>query len=562
MKKELVKFRFGFLLLLIIFSVGRLFAQPGNMKTGTMPVEKLHLISDRDVYCVDEVIHLKLINRANDQGSNIDWSNVAYCEIITPDGRSVCKEKLMFVAHGASGDLIIPHDILSGNYYLCGYTRWMRNQSPYSYAYKPVKIINPFTTGLNPNVAGSEKSVRFSSFRNEINKCISIDKPDSVFSRNSDIQIRLRTTCDVGLQDQLSVSVVRKGTHHSLTFHADDDAQPIKAICYIPETRGVSLSGKVINRADSLPVPYARVWMTLFTTNPLTRQTYTDSIGNFYFDLGVECGQYDLYIQATSNKEGVVPIVLVDNDFSGQKITLPYIPFEINDEDRKLYEDVIINSQLQNIFHQYSSTPDSLKISFDHLFYGKPDFVLKFDQFIELPSVKDYVSELMPNIRLKKIDSKNYLKIYSTNPDMAYYEPLVMVDLVKFDDAESILKLSPKQIDRVEVVKVPYLKGDNIYGGIIHFITKTFDFSTISFPEGGIMLDYDLIGKSVGFPEYCKSAPIVGNCLYWEPSFRVDAEGSVIHFNTGSECGEYDIVIEGLDKDNTPFEVIDSFVVR
>jgi hypothetical protein len=301
------------------------------------------------------------------------------------------------------------------------------------------------------------------------------------------------------------------------------------------------------------------------TKEPVTRENLTDQNGNFYFDLGTEAGHYDLFISATTYKENVEPVICVDNDFSFSKLNLPFIPFEILDHDRALYEHVIVDGQLENLFTIKENKSDTIKFSFENLFYGKPDFVVKFSEFIDLPTIEDYINELMPNISLRKVGSNRFLKMYSDIDDMAFFEPLIMLNLIKFNDAENILKLSPKQIDRVEIIKEPYLRGEMIYGGIIHFITKSANFSEVNYPDGSVFVEYNLLNENneMSSDDVDTSNPIVGNCLYWNPSLCFDSNGkSVIHFNSGSETGQYEVIIQGIDNDNNLFYIKDSFSVK
>jgi len=550
-------------LVLLLSLQAKSFAQSFN--NDSLIFEQLYLISDRDIYCVDETIHVKIYCQYSSQTKGLDWSNVVYCELITPDGRPVVKNKFLVSNKCALGDLSIPRSVISGNYYLRSYTKWMRNQSPYSYNYKQIKIVNPFSIEVIPNIVSKDDKIKVENSEKQKTDFVSITKSDSAFLRNELVQLTIKTKRGDFLPNSTTLSVVKKGTNHSNYLKIDGFERKISEIKYIPETRGVSLSGKVVNKLDSLPVPYSNVWITLLTEEPVTREDLTDANGNFYFDLGKEKGKFDLFIQANTSKDKVEPVVWVDNDYSYAKLNLPFTPFEVADSDAELYKSLMVNSQFKSIFMPDKALPDSIKLSFNKLFYGKPDFVLKIDNFIELPSVEDYIRELLPNIRIRKEGTKRFFKLYGANPEMGFYDPLVMVNLIKFNDAEKILELSPKQIDRVELIEVPFLKGEMIYGGIIHFITKSANFKNINFPDGSIFVEYDMLGeeeKAVG-KENNQAVPLIGNCLYWNPSINLSNGGeTTLHFNAGSEIGDYEIVIEGLDKENQPFQVRDSFTVK
>ena len=47
-----------------------------------------------------------------------------------------------------------------------------------------------------------------------------------------------------------------------------------------------------------------------------------------------------------------------------------------------------------------------------------------------------------------------------------------MIDGVAIFDVESALAVSPRYIDRMEIVDAPYIKGNVTFGGIINLISK------------------------------------------------------------------------------------------
>ncbi len=558
------KYKFPIAFLMNMISLG-LFGQSPVIDSAKDAFEQIYLVTDRVVYAVDETVHFKIINQDSFHGSNVSWSNIVYCEIITPDGNPIVKVKSLVSNNCGSGELIIPRNTLSGNYYIRAYTKWMKNQSPYSFAYQSIKIINPFTTEVLKNTISPEAGIKFKPVEIAQPELISLVNKDSTFKTNETVEFQLKANCNNCFRNDISVAVVRKGLSAGNHLLINDIYSQISEVKFIPETRGVSLSGKVINKTDSLPVPFADVWITLLAEKPVTREALTDQDGNFYFDFGNGVGHYELNISATTNTNNVEPIIRVDNDFSFSKVNLPFIPFEIEEQDQELYETIAISSQLQKIFYERESKSDSLKFSFENLFYGKPDFTIKFKKFIDLPTIEDYIKDLIPNVILRKDGSKRNLKIYSNLSHMAVYEPLVMVNLIKYSDVDAILKLPPRLIDRVELITVPFLRGEMIYGGIIHFITKSSDFSEFDFTSGSILIDFDMIGINDPFimNQDKSDLPKVGNCLYWNPSLKIsDRNDTLVRFNTGSEPGEFELVIEGLDQNARPFQMRKNITIQ
>lgn len=559
MDSRLKKYRFFLWLILISINL-QVFALTTK---NDVAKEQIFLITDRDIYCVEESIQFKISTLGDFNKNNPDWSNIVYVELITPDGRVMVKQKLDFTGNIATGMMNISRKILSGNYYLQAYTKWMRNQSPNEFFYKRIEIANPFSSDMLSKVEVDEENVNFQIKEYNTSDYVSIGLNSDTVKVKSKVLLKIEASKTNNFKNKLSLSIVKKGSKSSNYCQPIPPSTLNNKIKYIPETRGVSLTGRVINQKDSVPVPYSNVWVTLFSEKTIVREVMSDSCGNFYIDLGRDFGIGNLYIQASSAKESVTPIVQVDNDFSYSILNLPFIPLDITNERRPIFEDIIITSQLENIF-KGSEPSDSINILPHYFFYGKPDQTVVPSNFIELPTLNDYINEIIPIIKIINKGSKRRFQIKVKNTDLSEFEPLVMVNQIKIEDASKVLNISPKEIDRIELIKEPFTKGDITYGGIIHFITKSGKFDDLKLPNESIFLDYDLLVKptKINRDNSVSGIPKIGNCLYWNPLLEVSPEKeTIIEFDAGQEPACYDIFIEGFDNNSTPFLVKKSFVV-
>lgn len=530
--------------------------------------EKLYMSLDRNVYCVDETVYFRIFNTSNTEVRKVEWSNVVNVEIITPEGRSVAQGKFPFTGNGASGSLYLSKNILSGNYYIRAYTKWMRNQPPKGYFYESVKIINPYRPDiLTPILPFNEKSYAkadtiFSASQSDF----SIDTAH--FDINQMALVKLSLGSFTPDSDGVCVSLVKKGSVKEGTLKFGSTVKPSKEITFIPELQGVTVSGKVINKLDSLPIPYAKVWITLQTKEIMGREVMCDEQGEFSIDLGKNYGSHNLFVSATSNKENQSPSVLIDNDYSFSTLNLPFVPFEIKENEKSIFSEMSINSQLNSIYHKNMITSDTSTTNLDpsDFFYGKPTFTLNLKDFISLPTVSDYFKELIPMVTLKKEGDQKVFHILGPYPELLIYDPLVMVDMVKITDIKEILGISPSLLNRIEVVQNPYLRGDITYGGIIHFISKNNDFAQIELPEESVFVSYNLLdsAKNESIQEPVQTpVPFVANCLYWNSALEFDVENNaIIEFNTGSEPGTYELKLEGINEMQTPYIFTTDIVIE
>lgn len=515
-------------------------------------VEKTLVITDREIYCANEEILFSALNISESKLQDHAWSNVLYIQLLTPDGEVIVQEKYDY-GDTTAGTLTIPKWVLTGNYYLRAYTRWMRDFSPDANFYKMIRIINPFRDQLlepgSGKVIDEEMLVSTCTEANGI----SIRMDRTRLKNREQIQVTLLLDNREAYREDLVVSVIRKGTEKQLHPKPDEPRQFRFTPDFIPETRGVSVSGKVINEEDSLPLPYTLVGLTIFKDNPENLNLLTDKNGQFYFDLSKLKGEYELFISAKANQENLQPLILVDNDFSSDQLDLPFVTMNFSDENRSLYESLSFTSQMQDLYHDQFQAATVEAFSSDSAFYGEPDFILDFDEYIALPSLSEYIHELIPRVRVKTEHGNRKLAVVGLHPELNIYDPLVMVDMVSVFDVETVLHLEPGKIKRIELVINPYVRGNITYGGIISLFSRKGDLAGIDLPSAGRFISYKMFSEDQGARITTQlpagRIPALASCLYWNPSLQFDETGSAsFEFNSGDNTGEYLVVVRAVNE--------------
>ncbi|HEY3388786.1 MAG TPA: hypothetical protein VGK38_04385 [Prolixibacteraceae bacterium] len=544
-------FKYYAFVLMIVNCVKTIQAQPTiGVDYAKRLVEKTVLFTDRETYCVDEDISFSAFNVTLPMLRNADWSNILYVELIAPDGEAFARRKFAFSQDGATGTLRIPTNMLTGNYYLRAYTRWMRDFSPYNYFYKMVSVINPFRGELlEPRGNPGKGSVIESPTINSDDFQLKTSKKS--YTKREQVSLKVSVDHADDYNGKFVVSVIPKGIEEPLMPNLAGFPGQKFSPDFIPETRGLSISGKVVNQADSAPMPFTLVGLTIFKENPENMNVLTNENGQFFFDLSKLKGEYEIFISAKSN-EKQIPMILVDNDFSSQKIELPYVQFDLSEASKMRYQSLAFNSQMQTLYKQQKIEDELKSFSSDSSFYGKPDFVLNISKYIAMPSVKDYIYELIPQVGVRHDEKKTILKVLGTYSDLAMYEPLVLVDMVPIFDIDRVLELQPDKIERIEVVTVPYVRGDIIFGGIVSLFSKKGDLAGIDLPSIGRFITYSMLSRDftqVAPDPKNNHIPDLRNCLYWNPNLKLKGtRPSEISFNTGDNGGDYVIVVRGVDQ--------------
>ena len=546
----MLKFRY-YTLVLVLALVGwneTIQAQPKiEVNQANQLVEKITLFTDRETYVVNEDILFSALNVSSPALRKADWSNILYVELIAPNGEAFARKKYVFSQDGTSGTLKIPSNVLTGNYYLRAYTRWMRDYSPYNYFYKMVTVINPFRGELMESQGISGNEIVYASTANSVDFNLKTIK--KIFNKREQVSLEVSVAGVAGYADKLVVSVIPKGTENQLIPKLAGQNDQKFSPDFIPETRGLSISGKVVNAADSIPMPFTLVGLTIFKENPENQNVLTNENGQFFFDLSKLKGEYEIFISAKSTEN---PLILVDNDFSTHKVELPYVPVDLSEESKKRYQSLAFNSQMQMLYQQQKVESEMKSFSSDSSFYGKPDFVLKLDKYIAMPSLKDYIYELIPQLGIRHDEKRTTLKVLGVYSDLAIHDPLVLVDMVPIFDIDRVLELQPDKIERIEVVTVPYVRGDIIFGGIVCLFSKKGDLAGIDLPSVGRFITYDMLSREFATKTPDTKNPRVPdlrNCLYWNPDLKLKGtEPAEISFNTGDSSGDYLIVVRGIDQ--------------
>lgn len=130
--------------LLILLNAGFLLAQ-----------ETVVFSTDRDTYIAGELvwINANCLKSGTNEASQL--SKVIYAEVLNTENVPAIQIKLNTENGSASTAFEIPADLITGNYQIRAYTKWMRNYNPDFFFSKNIAVINPFMAGSFPEKENS-----------------------------------------------------------------------------------------------------------------------------------------------------------------------------------------------------------------------------------------------------------------------------------------------------------------------------------------------------------------------------------------------------------------------
>jgi len=554
-------YRYTIVLLLLLASSFIVKGQQGNAYPA---VEKLALFTDRDLYIAGGKVRFSAFCITND--SLRELSRVLYAEIVSPEGKRMAGSKFPLINKAANGCLNIPKDNITGTFYLRVYTKYMRNLGPASFSYVPIRIVNPFRKDV---LAGSDTTIFAKHPKADASGgsgtiVISTDKNEYHPRELVNVSIDAGSISSGEVQ-RLCIAVVPDLSSPENMLPLPAISPLISKLAYYPENRGLSITGKLVDSASGKVISAARVNLSIIGKGRDFMAIQTDDSGRFFFALPAYTGFRDLFL-GTAHTTDSHPKILVDNDFSTLPIKLPSPVFKLTPTERALAYHMAVNERVRELFNT-DSLPCTNSVAVpDRAFYGKPSDILTFDQYVQLPSLEEYLNELPSMVKVRNRKGKKYFKVLGDQAEMSIYDPLVLVDWVAVDDPEKILAASPKDIARIEVVNKPYIKGDINYGGIVSIISKEGDFAGIDLPKSGIFVNYGFLNKP------CKCAidksispatPDARNTLYWNPKLTLNsAKKARFSFSTPDTPGHYAIVLQGIDLNGKTFVSKAVFVVK
>jgi hypothetical protein len=569
MKTPILKYSLGILLLILPFC-GLYSQENSSLEEYNVPDERLEIITDRDIYSINEEIYFSVYNLSSPILKKTDWSNVACLELISPDGHAFIQKKFKLDSSGCAGTMKIPSDMLTGNYYLRAYTKWMLNFSPYAFGYKLITVINAGNNNLLPkNTAISDKFVYHDTLK-QSNALLKINLDKQIYTTREQVSLKIVSDEASLNPGKFTLSVIKKDV---LVFDEISLKPAINTghFLFIPETRGLSISGRIISGSDSAGLENKLIHLTMLGKTRNTLGCFSVKDGKFYFSLPDNYSATEIFINTATEADASIPAILVDNDFCSRNIELPYVPIDLGKSMADLYNEISVNSQINQKFFPPTQLPkqdsSDTSLDMDNPFYGKPDFVLDLDKYIPLPALKDYFEELVPFVGIRQQKTEKYFQVLGIYHDLHVYDPLVMVDMVAISEASRILAIPPKKVKQIDVVNRPYIHGNIIYGGVINIISRSADFAGVDLPAPGQFFKYAMYEPSQSLYIHTSSEdkhiPLPWNCLYWNASIKL-TPGQIqkINFPCGDTKGEYIVILRGYDQNGKLISNYNTFKVQ
>ena len=537
--------------------------------------ERVNLFSDRSLYAVGETIHFIADLRLTGPVAEYGWSSVLYVELIASNGKPLVQGKYPISGGKAEGELHIPAESVTGDYYLKAYTRWMRNQGPGSYSYTALKIINPFRSEVVEHEDHEVPSSRMQKavYREGILEC---STASASYRPGEEVLLDLKGSSgtDFG-QLNCCVTVVPEGTidlsGHSFVPvpHQEEDSFRVR---FLPDLgRTVSISGTVVDSAQA-PVPYATLHFSQLGASPDFFAAMADEQGRFVLNAPAGAGETQEFFVTPEQDVGEGREVRIDEEFDSRTSDFPGEPFSLSEDEKERARLISLNMQLSKVFmpglvtaaaEEVEIIPEGKRVPF----YGTRVNRLLIDDYVRLPNLEEVFINLVPEIQFYKKKGVDRIRILSDNSSIEVYSPLIMVDHVSVFDHEALLALSPDKIERIDLINEIYLKGNVAFGGVLAIHSRKGDMAGIDLPKGSYFFDYQYFRPEPGpvdpMPDLDVRVPDTRNTLLWTSGLNLEKDtGKELSFRAPERAGNYVILVRGILPSGEPYMASSRFRVE
>ncbi len=525
------------------------------------PWEEIYLHVDRARYIAGEDIWLSIYTIEGETGKLSALSAVAYVELINPWNIPVVQKRLQVSGGRGEGSFLLPDSVSSGTYTIRAYTNRMKNYLPDNCYIYDIDVYNPFkgTDFWRKADSADSSGTGLITFPNKNGGIINL-RGDTIYSRREKVTLKIGISDNIPYQtgiSQMSISVTPVDVSASCQWNNDYLIPGTDPKQYRFESNGHYLSGRIRYREGNISDSSDFLYMSVQGKVAEFKYAVIDTAGRFSFIMPVDDKIRNLILQPENANNNM--ILEIEPSFSWILPVSRCFKGTFTDPQLDVFSRLSFNYQATKIYGtvmRKEAVTDAGRAVKKRRFYGIPEMEIFLDDYIRLPVMQEVFFELLPGIILRSGKSGYEIKI--TNPMTGnFYEepPLVMIDGVIINDLTVLVDLDPETVEKIEVVKTPYLIGDLILHGIVNVITRSGDFSNVTMPDYAVVLTYRVVDEPYAFnaPDYSDDqkrlsrTPDLRNTLYWNPSVKTDSYGeALIEFWTSDYPGVYNINIQGI----------------
>lgn len=319
-------------------------------------------------------------------------------------------------------------------------------------------------------------------------------------------------------------------------------------IDFAPETRGISLSGKVIDDNTGQEVENIGVALS-FTNSNEFYSAKTFSNGRFHFTFPY-CSTSDAVIVSFPYRVPSSYSIQIDLEFDERVFIVPEKEFVLSLDEINFVRRTNVMNQLEAIYtteldtgisEDYSTSKDTVP------FFGTPDLTVSIDKYIRLLNIREIIYEVIHNVTTRKEGKLFQIATLHKNPYPINFSTLVLLDGIPYADHNKILELPPDKITYIDVKYSIYMHGNTGFAGIVNFKSKNGDMAGLTMPEGAHMFRFNKSEPNYYFSSKERSDKSISLRNTLEFSLSDSPGKNIFPIMTNDVFGSYSCTVSGFD---------------
>ncbi|MDX8340829.1 hypothetical protein SLH46_16650 [Draconibacterium sp. IB214405] len=487
-------------------------------QTGSLPHEKIDVhLSEQCLLVGDELwMSISVNNEQELAGKQI--SNLALVEFVSENNQSLVRKKILLTKGIGECSITVPDTIDSGIYYLMTYTNWSKNFGEGASNVSKIYVFNPAKTANVSVDTTAKQEAEITPVENEV--IIKTQKSEYTSRERIDFSFQLKDEQLSPIAYSVSVAPVLSNLlNKELTVLTQSSLAVSDKIEYLPDYKGILLSGTLINKLNNETIPNQELVMSLPGDAVAIDFTTTDAQGKFEFLLEARAGSKDIVFNLPSNEA----VIKFDESFvNGFEKTPERTALAFDEGTVDFLKRMFLYHQLGERFDQKNYKPASSSYASAHSsFYGEVYQKVYLKDFTELDSISEYFYELTPTVHFPK--KRGEQELYLTNPETNFSlgsNPAVFIDGVYYPYFDDLAGLDYKLVEQINVIPKNYYYKNKVFNGIVSLYTHQKNFNEVFQPESMQRIIYPLTDASFSFgefvPEKSSRVPDLRRLLHWE----------------------------------------------
>ncbi len=342
-----------------------------------------------------------------------------------------------------------------------------------------------------------------------------------------------------------------------IDFKQNDLQQDPGSAEFIPEFRSHIITGKLTNNQTKLPESGIKAYLSTPSKNANFIAAQSRQNGRLIFELPNMKDLNKIIVQTDNTKDTNFNID-IDDPFSKEYASINIPKFDLDEGLEIFLEKTSKNMQIRNAYLKYSPIMEIMIDSDSSVFY-EPDEVYYLDDYTRFPVMEEVMREYVKGVYVRRNQEGFHFKILDLDRTETYQEnPLILIDGIPIFDVDDIMETDPLFMKKIETVRKRFIKDGYEYSGIVSFFTYKGDLSGYNVQEKAEVIKYEGIQARRKYvsPAYDNTVdkktriPDYRNVLYWNPQFHTNEKGeAILEFYTSDDSGDYEIRVEGIDKD-------------